>query len=105
MRSVYRYPLQLVDEQEIELPDGAEILSIQRREGRVDAVDLWALVDPSAPPVKRRFHVVGTGHKVLFRGRFLATVQIHHGQLVFHVFESTQLPVPASAQTGSETAA
>lgn len=95
--TVYRYPVELVDEQTITMPAGAEILHVARREnhhsllgvGSPDAVDLWALVDPDQPPEARRIQVVGTGHALGDTDDLthLGSVQISGGALVFHVFE------------------
>jgi hypothetical protein len=96
-RKVFRYRVELTDEQVIAMPEGAEILSVARREGsRVvlgvgshEAVEMWALVDPTAPTEQRRFRVAGTGHPLPSAETlmFLGTVQVAQGQLVFHVFE------------------
>lgn len=97
-RRVYRYPLTIVDEQVVSMPEGATILSVARREGQRDVVvgvgshepvEMWALVDPDAPPRDRRIRIAGIGHPLTDTDALthLGTVQIAHGQLVFHVFE------------------
>lgn len=96
-RKVFRYPVELTDEQTIMMPEGAQILCVARREGtRVvlgvgshEAVELWALVDPQAAPQRRRLRVAGTGHPLASEDNlvYLGTVQIAQGQLVFHIFE------------------
>lgn len=86
--TVHRYSLELVDEQKITMPAGAEILYVARREGTIDDFALWAKVDTDQPPADRRFRVAGTGH--LLDGpdlTYLGSVQLARGQLVFHVFE------------------
>lgn len=98
-RKVFRYRVELVDEQTITMPQGAQILSVARREGgRVvlgvgshGPVEMWALVDPDARPEQRRFRVAGTGHPLPSDANlvFLGTVQVAQGQLVFHIFEAT----------------
>ena len=96
IRKVFRYPVELTDEQVITMPEGAQILSVARREGsRVvlgvgsnEAVELWALVDPYAPPEQRHIRVIGTGHPVPSDELdFLGTVQLAQGLLIFHIFE------------------
>lgn len=97
--AVYRYPVRIVDEQIIDMPDGATILSVATRAGsRVlqgvgshEEVHLWALVDPDAPLRPRRLRVAGTGHPLPEAEglEFLGSVQLSAGQLVFHVFEAT----------------
>lgn len=95
--SIYRYRLEVTDSQLVEMPKGADILSVQRREGSQtvvaagthESIDMWALVDLAAPMEKRRFRVAGTGHPLTAANNltFLGTVQIARGRLVFHVFE------------------
>lgn len=86
-RSVYRYRLPITDLPEIELPEGARVLSVgPPRDGR-DELDLWALVSPGAPLRRRTFRVAGTGHPVpIDPGAFLGSVTTHGGDLVWHVW-------------------
>jgi len=71
----------------VQMPAGAEVLSIgvQREQ-----VCLWALVDPLQPVEPRRFVVVGTGWDVPGHGRFLGTVLLASGELVFHIWEAAR---------------
>jgi hypothetical protein len=96
--SVYRYPLDVTDEQTVEMPAGAQILTVARGEGsrRVmlgvgshEPVEMWALVDPQAPLQKRRFRIAGTGHSLddVDTLDFLGSVQLAGGQHVLNVFE------------------
>jgi len=105
--TVYRYPLKLEDEQVIEMPAGAEILHVARREnhrvmlgvaGVHDAIELWARVDPDQPVQPRHIRVAGTGH-LLGDDELvhLGTVQTAEGRLVFHIFERPVLDVQAVA--------
>ena len=82
---VYKYPLELTDTQQIEMPDGARLLSVKNQQG---TLCLWALVDPHAPMVKRTIYVLGTGHTrndEVSAELFVGTVLM--GWLVWHVFE------------------
>jgi hypothetical protein len=84
---IFKYELEVTDEQQILLPEHARILSVQVQNGRLC---LWALVNDGALTNRRRtFRVVGTGHPVPDNEylAFLGTVQMHGGALVFHVFE------------------
>lgn len=71
----------------IDMPIGAEPLSVQMQRGRPV---LWALVNPEAPKVRRRFITVGTGH--VFSEHhdvtFVGTFQMNDGDLVFHLFDA-----------------
>lgn len=86
MMTIWKYPLEITDEQTIELPQRSEILSVQMQNG---VPTIWALVDPKAPgpKVKQKIGIFGTGNPidgVLFKQAFIGTVQ--QGSLVWHVF-------------------
>jgi hypothetical protein len=85
MKTVFKYDL----DSEIEMPEGAEILSLQCQR---DKPCIWALVNPSEKMVKRYFLIQGTGHPVpqdgeLLKEKFVGTILVQHGSLVFHVWE------------------
>lgn len=69
------------------MPVGSEILSVQTQ---FDSPQLWALVNPSETRKETRvFKSYGTGHPIPENpGKFIGTVQIHSGSLIFHVFEA-----------------
>lgn len=72
----------------IDLPKGAEILTVQAQRG---TPVMWALVDPDAETETRLFGTFGTGHP-LGNGagvvtKYIATYQLESMGLVFHVFE------------------
>jgi hypothetical protein len=58
---IWKFELEPTDNQEIEMPKGAEILTAQNQVG---IPCLWALVDPTAEKETRTFEVVGTGHPI-----------------------------------------
>lgn len=81
---IFKYDLSVTDVQDIEMPAGAVLLSVQMQYGRLC---VWAVVNPEAPTMPRRFWVIGTGRTVPERiGIFLGTVQMAGGDLVWHVF-------------------
>lgn len=85
-KTIFKYPLQLREEQTILLPEGAEILSIQLQD---DIPTLWTMLDRGGKEaVNHRIRMVGTGWAFEAKGRlkFLSTVQTRDG-LVFHFFE------------------
>lgn len=88
MRTIYKYSFNLEDLTAVELPEGAQVLSVQHQEGSdYRQLQLWAIVDPSRP--MRTVHLVvrGTGHPMQGNeGDYLGTVQLLAGRLVFHVF-------------------
>lgn len=72
----------------IEMPQGAEILTIQNQNGNAC---IWALVNPENDTEKRHFEVFGTGHNIYYdmgvERKYINTFQLEGGQLVFHLFE------------------
>lgn len=86
MLTIWKFPLVQKDEQTVTMPAGSEILSVQVQEGDVCA---WALVNPAARKVDRRFLILGTGEPashVSIEAVFAGTVQLNGGSLVLHVF-------------------
>jgi hypothetical protein len=85
-RTIWKYTLDVLDEQVIRMPRGAQVLTIQAQHNRPQ---IWALVSPDAALEARTFACFGTGHP--FEGgsslAYLGTYQIEAGALVFHVFE------------------
>jgi len=86
MKKVYKYRLDVTDEQFIELPKGAEILSVAEQR---DDVVLYVLIDTTVTETEpRTIYVHGTGHNVFGENlRFIGTVKLYEGSLMFHVFE------------------
>lgn len=80
---VWKFPLPFPGLNVLEMPEGAEVLTVQMQG---DYPVLWALCNPDAPKQTRTFLQVMTGHWLTHRpGRYVATVQV--GDLVVHVFE------------------
>lgn len=86
MKTIYKYKLQTTDEQQILMPKGAEILTVQLQDGEPQ---LWALVETNNQPTKRYIEIFGTGNPIIGIGprKYIATYQLRGGALVFHVFE------------------
>jgi len=75
----------LVDVQEIDMPRGAEILTVQMQN---DTLMLWAKVASHTPHEPRMIVIIGTGNPIGGKlGRYIGTVQMTNRQLVWHVFE------------------
>lgn len=101
MKRIFKYPLPMeVDGPlarwkgrfEIELPVGAEILTVQAQ-GNVPV--LWATVDPEAPKEKRKMLLLNTGAEIppdASYTRYIGTYQLNGGGLVFHLFEDMDVP-------------
>lgn len=84
--NVYKYELEITDEQTIRLPFNAEILTIQMQR---DKCCLWALVDPRNELEERTICIHGTGHPIPdgVRLKHISTFGIIHLGLIFHAFE------------------
>ena len=87
MTRVYKYEMPIVDDVEMHLPEGAEILTIGPQNG---SLYIWARVDPDAPTEKRIFRIAGTGHRIVQKElSYLGTAFMYDATLVLHVFEVT----------------
>jgi hypothetical protein len=82
--TIWKFPLEAVDEQTIDIPRGGRVLSVAVQRG---AIVVYALVDPKAPIEKRVVRIHGTGHSCDLDGfRFVGTVLLRNDALVLHVF-------------------
>lgn len=82
--TIWKFPLDMRDEQTIELPVGAVPLDVQVQHG---TPCLWALVNDAAPKERKTVVIHGTGHRVSEQvGAHLGTFQFANGDLVFHAF-------------------
>ena len=84
---IWKFPLAVTDVQDIKMPRGAHVLTVQMQG---DQACLWALVQPELDKARRRILIAGTGHEhESFPGNYVATFQT--GPLVFHVFDLGEL--------------
>jgi hypothetical protein len=86
--TVWKYEIPIADEFTLDLPDNAELLTVQVQP--MQGVMVWALVNPEAPKRRRTFHLAGTGHPMEYKPhdlRFIGSFQLDGGALVFHLFE------------------
>lgn len=86
---IYKYTLDVSDFQELELPIGSEILTIQVQDGKAY---LWALVNQDEIQKECRcIEIFGTGHQIGYdmgiSRKYISTFQLYGGSLVFHAFE------------------
>lgn len=88
MKTIWKYKIDVTDRQMIEMPCGAELLSVGVQDGHPV---LWALVNPTHYQPYRVLRIYGTGHPVDDEPkRFVGTFMLHDGALVFHVFEEIE---------------
>lgn len=86
-QTIWKFELKNEGVQELKMPEGAEILTVQTQ---YEKPCLWALVNPDAEKVSRGFFIYGTGHPVPkepYPQKYIGTYQLSGGALVFHVFE------------------
>ena len=85
MHTIWKFELEVTDEQEVEMPQGAQLMDVQEQGGKVC---LWAAVDSEAPKEKRTIEIIGTGHPIDVENVdrvYVASTQ--QGPFVWHVFE------------------
>jgi hypothetical protein len=86
MRTIFKYPVGVIDVQKIELPKGARILCVQEQNG---TLCLWAEVETPSKTTTRTIEVIGTGNPISMVDNriYIGTAQIDG--LVWHVYERT----------------
>ena len=86
MHQIYKYPLDIMSDQSIELPESAQILSVKAQR---DRLVLYALVDSSKVNVSRHIEIFGTGHPIFLCAsqKYIGSVVMPTQDLVWHVFE------------------
>lgn len=87
-KQIWKFPMASPEQGRIEMPKGAEILTIQTQN---ETPCIWALVNPENEKEVRYFEVFGTGHEVCcdmgVERKYINTFQLKCGALVFHLFE------------------
>lgn len=87
MKTIWKFPIEMVDEQIISMPDGTQILCVQVQKQRIC---LWGLIENhNTKDEKRTIRVIGTGHPIPTSEElsYIGTIQHLSGDLIFHVFE------------------
>ena len=87
---IWKYQFDVQDEFSIEMPESAEIMSVQTQRG---IPCMWVRVKSSlAGSVTRHFLLRGTGQNFTGdEGEHIATFQMHDEGLVFHVFRHREV--------------
>ncbi len=86
MNAIWKYPIPVADEFQLEMPMGARPLTVQVQDGKPY---LWALVNTEFDVEPHRFRLAGTGHPLeedVWSYAYVGTFQVRDGRLVFHVF-------------------
>lgn len=85
-KAVFKYTFR-VETLELDLPKGAQVLSVHEQHGQAC---MWVLVDPTQTHMKRRtFKLVATGEPIPDADnlKFIGTVMLMEGSIVLHAFE------------------
>ena len=85
MKRIYKYPLEVEDEQIVSLPKGAVLLSVQVQHKQPC---LWAKVESNHKNIPHKIVIRGTGHSAndVEGMQFLGTFQLQGGNFVGHAF-------------------
>ena len=85
MKTIYKYELQILDEQQVIIPKGANILSVQVQDNKLY---FYTLVDTDKEYTVETFLVLGTGNPIEYDiekdYKHVGTVQ--QRSFVWHVF-------------------
>lgn len=90
MKTIYKYQLQIVDHQLVQIPKKATFLSVQFQENQLC---MWLIVDTERMDLEAaHISIFGTGHELpdsvdSAKYWYLGTVQQFNGKLVWHIFE------------------
>lgn len=85
MKRIYKYELEVADNQIIDIPSNT-LLSAQEQN---EKIVVYALVDTESISTKYEFGINGSGNPITFdieNFDFLGTVKMYNGSLMFHVF-------------------
>ena len=85
-KSIWKFQLEVLDMQEVQMPKGAKILTAQ---AQGDIPCLWAEVDAEEKVMEiRTIEIIGTGHTVEDANRqYIGTVQLYLGAFIWHIYE------------------
>lgn len=89
MKKIFKYTIPVGNTVIVEMPEGAEILSVGNQSEEIQA---WAMVNnsPNVDMESRKFRVFGTVHELpddTSELLFLGTVLLFDRRVAFHVFE------------------
>ena len=87
MKTIYKYKIEVKDDQNIMMPEGAKVLTVQAQHGEPC---VWAEVDPEQTfTTFRRFVTVGTGrHPIadIDTLHYVGTYQLVNGNFIGHLY-------------------
>ena len=83
MKTIYKYPLEITDEQTVSMPIGAQVLSAQMQGNNLC---IWALVDSDNFNCDRRVRIFGTGNTVVLDDNWKFVGSVQERIFVWHIF-------------------
>jgi hypothetical protein len=83
MKRIWKYPFEIDNEITVQMPAEAQIVRIECQGG---IPCIWALVDPIAPTIMRKFYIFKTGFEI--PDGYLHWASFEKGIFVWHVFEA-----------------
>jgi hypothetical protein len=87
MKTIYKYPIEITDEQTVSMPMGAQVLSAQMQETQLC---IWALVEVGNVNCNRRVRIFGTGNTVKLDGNWKFVDSVQERIFVWHVFVESE---------------
>jgi hypothetical protein len=86
VKTIWKYGFEIEEHFSIDMPEKAEVLSIQLQDG---IPFMWVRVDPENETRPKEFTIVGTGHPAPPTLKHLGTIQTHRYSqtFVWHIFE------------------
>lgn len=81
MQTIYKYPLEITDEQVIATFDGCLPILFAMQNGEPH---VWCRVDPSQKPIKQKLIIAGTGHPIVSYWKYVGTIM--KDGFVWHLF-------------------
>jgi hypothetical protein len=86
MRTIWKYEVPILGCFSLELPAGAELLTVQVQFG---VPCIWVIVDPEKPLIEMQFRLFGTGHEInpkMGELTHVGSFMMLDGMLVWHLF-------------------
>jgi len=87
MKNIYKYPLEVTDDQFVMIPSGFKILTVQAQN---EVPCIWAEVDKSSKLESVHVVIVGTGQETREDDEmnYIGSFQLYSGSFVGHCFIS-----------------
>ena len=87
MKTIYKYPIEITDEQTVSMPVGGQVLSAQMQGTHLC---IWALVEAGNFNCNRRVRIFGTGNPVELDNNWKFVDSVQERIFVWHVFVESE---------------